>query len=147
MRLEHRNISPVTIYRGNLELGPKMKIKVRVYKKKSEEKFPTLKKYSDKAPPTDKFATHEIKVDYEYKGAEDTSKGVPPEQRIKGPRYGPQVVPISSAEWEAVKFKPEKSVKILGFTDASNIMRHYYMKDVNIFIAEPGTTKVIQFLP
>lgn len=98
-------------------------IKVWVYKKTAEEKFPTLKKYSDKAPSTDKFATHEMKVDYEYKSVTEPSRVVPPEQRIKGYRYGPQVVPISSAEWDAVKFKPEKSVKLLGFTAASNIMR------------------------
>ncbi|GFY94244.1 Ku80 family protein [Actinidia rufa] len=116
---------------------------VWVYKKTAEEKFPTLKKYSDKAPPTDKFATHEIKVDYEYKSVEDSNRIVPPEQRIKGYQYGPQVVPISPAEWDAMKFKPEKSVKLLGFTNASNIMRHYYMKDVSIFIAEPGNTKAI----
>ncbi|KAH6828996.1 Ku80 family protein [Perilla frutescens var. hirtella] len=141
--LRTRNISPVTIYRGDFELSSKMKIKVWVYKKTSEEKFPSLKKYSDKAPPTDKFATHEIKVDYEYRSIEDPNRVVPPEQRIKGYRYGPQVVPISSAEWDAVKFKPEKGVKLLGFTDASNVMRHYYMKDVNLFIAEPGNTKAI----
>ncbi|XP_075074046.1 ATP-dependent DNA helicase 2 subunit KU80-like [Nicotiana tabacum] len=141
--LRTRNISPVTIYRGDFEISSQLKIKVWVYKKTSEEKFPTLKKYSEKAPTTDKFATHEIKVDYEYKSIEDPNKVVPPEQRIKGFRYGPQVVPISSAEWEAVKFKPEKSVKLLGFTDASNIMRHYYLKDVNIFIAEPGNKKAI----
>ncbi|KAL0397780.1 UNVERIFIED_CONTAM: ATP-dependent DNA helicase 2 subunit KU80 [Sesamum calycinum] len=114
--LRTRNISPVTIYRGDFELSSKLKIKVWVYKKTSEEKFPSLKKYSDKAPLTDKFATHEIKVDYEYKSIEDPNRVVPPEQRIKGYRYGPQVVPISSAEWEAVKFKPEKGVKLLGFT-------------------------------
>ncbi|KAJ0051662.1 hypothetical protein Pint_00251 [Pistacia integerrima] len=141
--LRTRNIAPVTIFRGDLELGQKMKIKVWVYKKTAEEKFPTLKKYSDKAPPTDKFATREVKVDYEYKSVEDPSKAVPPEQRIKGYRYGPQVVPISSAEWEAVKFKPEKSLKLLGFTDPSNILRHYYMKDVNLFIAEPGNTRAM----
>uniref|UniRef100_A0A2P2KE06 ATP-dependent DNA helicase 2 subunit KU80 n=1 Tax=Rhizophora mucronata TaxID=61149 RepID=A0A2P2KE06_RHIMU len=139
--LKTRNISPVTIYRGDFELSPKMKIKVWVYKKTSEEKFPTLKKYSDRAPPTDRFATHEVKVDYEYKSMEDSSKVIPPEQRIKGYRYGPQVVPISSAVWDAVRFKPDKGVKLLGFTNASNILRHYYMKDVNIFIAEPGNTK------
>ncbi|KAJ8748966.1 hypothetical protein K2173_013404 [Erythroxylum novogranatense] len=139
--LRTRKIAPVTIFRGGLELSPNMKIKVWVYKKTSEEKFPTLKKYSDKAPPTDKFATHEVKVDYEYKSVEDDSKVVPPEQRIKGYRYGPQVVPISSAEWDAVRFRPEKSVKLLGFTDAKNVMRHYYMKDANIFIAEPGNIK------
>ncbi|KAM1252435.1 hypothetical protein ACFX13_041280 [Malus domestica] len=141
--LRTRKISPVTIFRGDLELSPKMKIKVWVYKKTSEEKFPTLKKYSEKAPPTDRFATHEVKVDFEYKSVEDPSKVVPPDQRIKGYRYGPQVIPISSAEWDAVKFKPEKSVKLLGFSDAKNIMRHYYMKDVNIFIPEPGNTRAI----
>ncbi|XP_047978720.1 ATP-dependent DNA helicase 2 subunit KU80 isoform X1 [Salvia hispanica] len=141
--LRTRNITPVTTYRGDFELSSIMKIKVWVYKKTCEEKFPTLKKYSDKAPPTDKFASHEIKVDYEYRSIEDPKRVVPPEQRIKGYRYGPQVVPISSAEWEAVKFKPEKGLKLLGFTDASNIMRHHYMKDVNLFIAEPGNTKAI----
>ncbi|XP_020573888.1 ATP-dependent DNA helicase 2 subunit KU80 isoform X2 [Phalaenopsis equestris] len=141
--LRTRNISPVTIYRGDLELSSSMKIKVWVYKKTSEEKFPTLNKYSDKAPGNDKFATHELKIDYEYKNTEDFDRIVPPEQRIKGYRYGPQIVPISSAEWEAVKFTPEKSVKLLGFTDASNIMRHYYMKDVYVFIPEPGNVKAI----
>ncbi|VFQ91280.1 unnamed protein product [Cuscuta campestris] len=138
-----RNIAPVTTFRGDLEISAKLKIKVWVYKKTVEERFPTLKMYSDKAPPTDKFAKHEVKIDYEYKHAQDQGRVVPPEQRIKGYRYGPQVVPISSAEWEAVKFKPEKGVKFLGFTDASNIMRHYYMKDANVFIAEPGNSKAI----
>ncbi|XP_071736074.1 ATP-dependent DNA helicase 2 subunit KU80-like [Rutidosis leptorrhynchoides] len=139
--LRTRNIAPVTTFRGDLEISSAFKIKVWVYKKTCEEKFPTLKKYSDKAPSTDKFATHEIKLDYEYKSIQDPNKVVPPEQRIKGYRYGPQVIPISSAELEAVKFRPEKGVKLLGFTNASNVMRHYYMKDVNIFIADPGNKK------
>ncbi|CAN0921436.1 ATP-dependent DNA helicase 2 subunit KU80 [Linum grandiflorum] len=121
--LRTRNITPVTIFRGDLEIGLKMKIKVWVYKKTSEEKFPTLKKYSDKAPQTDKFATHDVKVDYEYRSVEDADKVVPPDQRIKGYRYGPQVVPIASAEWDAVKFKTEKGVKLLGFADSSDVLR------------------------
>ncbi|WJX49311.1 ATP-dependent DNA helicase II subunit 2 [Trifolium repens] len=141
--LKTRNITPVTVFKGDLEVGPKLRIKVMVYKKTQEEKFPTLKKYSDKAPQTDKFATHEVKVDYEYKSTEDPDKVVPPDQRIKGYRYGPQIIPISSAEWDAVKFKPEKGVKLLGFTDSSNVLRHQYMKDVYVFIAEPGNTKAV----
>ncbi|XVF79891.1 hypothetical protein PTKIN_Ptkin15bG0027000 [Pterospermum kingtungense] len=141
--LKTRRVTPVTVFRGDLEVSPKMKIKVWVYKKTQEERFPTLKKYSEKAPSTNKFATHQVKLDYEYKSIDDSSKVVPPEQRIKGYRYGPQVVPISPAEWDAVKFKPEKGIKLLGFTDASNIIRHYYMKDVYLFIAEPGNTRAI----
>ncbi|RYR71038.1 hypothetical protein Ahy_A02g005336 isoform F [Arachis hypogaea] len=139
--LRTRNITPSTIFKGDLELSPKLKIKVLVYKKTAEEKFPTLKKFSDKAASTDKFATHEVKVDYEYKSSQEPDKVVPPDQRIKGYRYGPQIVPISQAEWDAVKFKPEKGLKLLGFTDSSNVLRHQYMKDVNVFIAETGNTK------
>ncbi|CAN6296983.1 unnamed protein product [Urochloa humidicola] len=139
--LKTRNVLPVTVFRGDLEVSSNFKIKVWVYKKTAEEKFPTLKKYSDKAPPSDKFASHEVKVDYEYKSVVEPDKVVPPDQRIKGYLYGPQVVPISSAEWEAVKFKPEKGVKLLGFTDRSSISRHHFMKDVCLFIPEPGNTK------
>ncbi|KAL6638579.1 hypothetical protein ACP70R_023690 [Stipagrostis hirtigluma subsp. patula] len=139
--LKTRSVIPVTVFRGDLEVSSNFKIKVWVYKKTSEEKFPTLKKYSDKAPPSDKFASHEVKVDYEYKSVVEPDKVIPPDQRIKGYLYGPQVVPISSAEWEAVKFKPEKGVKLLGFTDRSSILRHYFMKDVCSFIPEPGNTK------
>ncbi|KMT00104.1 hypothetical protein BVRB_1g019280 [Beta vulgaris subsp. vulgaris] len=141
--LRTRSIAPITIFRGDLEVSSRLKIKVWVYKKTSEERFPTLKKYSDKAPCTDKFATHEIKVDYEYRSIHEPDKVVPPEQRIKGYRYGPEVVPISSDAWEAVKFKPEKGLKLLGFSDAKNILRQYYMKDVNLFIGEPGKREAV----
>ncbi|CAK8575064.1 unnamed protein product [Lathyrus sativus] len=139
--LKTRNITPVTVFRGDLEFSQKLRIKVMVYKKTQEEKFPTLKKYSDKAPQSDKFATHEVKIDYEYKSSDDPDKVIPPDQRIKGYRYGPQIVPISTAEWDAVKFKPEKGVKLLGFTDSSNVLRHQYMKEAYVFIAETGNTK------
>ncbi|XP_020219252.1 ATP-dependent DNA helicase 2 subunit KU80 isoform X1 [Cajanus cajan] len=141
--LRTRNITPVTVFRGDIEFSPKLKIKVMVYKKTSEEKFPSLKKYSDKAPPNDKHATRDVKVDYEYKSSEDPDKVVPPDRRIKGYPYGPQIVPISSAEWEAVKFKPEKGVKLLGFTESNNVLRHHYMKDVYAFLPEPGNTKAM----
>ncbi|CAL9759832.1 unnamed protein product [Musa acuminata subsp. burmannicoides] len=143
--IKTRNVVPVTVFRGDLELSSMMKIKVWVYKKTSEEKFPTLKKYSDKAPASDKFATHEVKVDFEYKSSQDPDKVVPPEQRIKGYRYGPQVVPISSAEWEAVKFKPEKGVKLLGFTDASNILRYFSLPDSFYFNILPFAEDVREF--
>ncbi|KAK7281347.1 hypothetical protein RIF29_09246 [Crotalaria pallida] len=42
-----------------------------------------MKKDFDKAPPSDKSATHEVKVDYEYKSSEDNDKVIPPDQRIK----------------------------------------------------------------
>ncbi|XP_027922087.1 ATP-dependent DNA helicase 2 subunit KU80 [Vigna unguiculata] len=141
--LKTRNITLVTIFRGDLEIRPNLSIKVMVYKKTAQEKFPTLKKYSNKAPPNDQYAKHELKTDYEHKSCEDRDKVLPPHQRIKGYAYGPQIVPISSAHWDAFKFKPEKGVKLLGFTDSSNVFRHHYMKDVCVFLPQPGNTRAM----
>ncbi|CAH2035998.1 unnamed protein product [Thlaspi arvense] len=141
--LKTRRVAPVTLFRGDLEINPTMKIKVWVYKKVSEERLPTLKMYSDKAPPSDNFAKHEVKIDYDYKVTAETSDVLAPEERIKGFRYGPHVIPISPEEMETLKFKTEKGMKLLGFADASNILRHYYMKDVNIVVPDPSKEKSV----
>ncbi|KAI5079496.1 hypothetical protein GOP47_0004975 [Adiantum capillus-veneris] len=141
--IKPRNVTPVTLYRGDLELTPNMTMKVWVYKKVSEERLPTLKKYSDKAPRGVPHASHEVKMDIEYKSTEDPDKTVPPDQRTKAYRYGPQLVPISSVVEDALKLKTEKGVKLIGFTDTTNVSRHYYMKESNIFIPEPGNMKSI----
>ncbi|KAG2314346.1 hypothetical protein Bca4012_065016 [Brassica carinata] len=141
--LKTRRVAPVTLFRGDLEINPSMKIKVWVYKKVAEERLPTLKMYSDKAPPSDKFAKHEVKIDYDYKVSEETSEVLAPEERIKGFPYGPHVIPISPDEMESLKFKTEKGMKLLGFTDSSNILRHYYMKDVNIVVPDPSKEKSV----
>lgn len=78
---------------------------------------------SDRAPPTDEFVIHQVQVDYEYRNTDDSNRVVPLQKKIKGYRCGPHVVPISYAEWDGVNFIPEKGVKLLGFTDASSIMR------------------------
>lgn len=40
--LRTRNITPVTVFRGDLELSPKLSIKVLVHNKTAEQKFPYL---------------------------------------------------------------------------------------------------------
>ncbi|KHN03547.1 ATP-dependent DNA helicase 2 subunit KU80 [Glycine soja] len=107
--LKTRNITPAAVFKGDLEFSPKLRIKVLHASKTAEDKFPSLKKYSDKAPPNDKYAKHEVKVE----------------------------------EWDAIKFKPEKGVKLLGFTDSSNVFRHHHMKDVYVFLPASGNTKAM----
>ncbi|OMP00597.1 hypothetical protein COLO4_12548 [Corchorus olitorius] len=135
--LKTRRITPVTVYRGFLELSPHMKIKVWVYKKTQEEKFPTLKRYSGRAPKTSKSATHQVKVDFEYKSVAEFNKAVPPEQRVKAYRYGPHVVPISNVELDAVKFKPEKGPDSFYFNALPFVedIREYQFPSFNSFPA------------
>ncbi|MED6145216.1 ATP-dependent DNA helicase II subunit 2 [Stylosanthes scabra] len=118
--LKTQTKTPHTIFKGDFELSPKLKIKVWVYGKTIEESLPNLKKCS-----------------------EFPDIAVPKDKRVRGYHYGPQIVPIPKAKWDAVKFKPEKGVKLIGFTNSSNVLRHHYMKDVKIFMAEPGNTKAM----
>ncbi|KAL3698242.1 hypothetical protein R1sor_012318 [Riccia sorocarpa] len=136
-----RTVSPTTLFRGDMELTPNMTIQVWVYKKVSHERLPTLRLYSDLAPRTDASATHQVKMDSDYKSTIDLDVSIAPEQRIKAYKYGPQYVPISATEEEALNFKTEKGLKIVGFTDKSNVPRHYYMKEANVFIPEPGNER------
>lgn len=101
-----------------------------MYKKTAQEKFPSLKKFSDKAPPTDPHATREVKMDTEYKSLDNPDLSIPPEQRTKAYRYGKNFIPISGAMEDAYKLKTEKGLKLIGFIPASDMPRY----DVNFFV-------------
>ncbi|MED6160576.1 ATP-dependent DNA helicase II subunit 2 [Stylosanthes scabra] len=118
--LKTQRKTPHTVFKGDFELSPKLKIKVWVYGKTIEESLPNLKKC-----------------------CEFPEKKIPSDKRVRGYHYGPQIVPIPKAKWDAVKFKPEKGVKLLGFTNSSNVLRHHYMEDVKILMAEPENTKAM----
>lgn len=98
-------------------------MQVWVYKKTAQEKFPSLKKYSNMAPLTDSHATREVKIDTEYKSIENPDLSIPPEQRTKAYKYGKNYIPISGAVEDAFKFKTEKGIKVLGFAHSADIPR------------------------
>ncbi|KAG0556988.1 hypothetical protein KC19_11G093300 [Ceratodon purpureus] len=141
--MKPRVVSPTTLYRGDLELTPTMTVKVWVYKKTAQEKFPTLKKYSDQAPASDPHATREVKIDTEYKSSENPDLSIPPEQRAKAFKYGKNYIPIGEDVLKALKFETEKGIKLVGMVKSSKIPRHYFLKESNIFVPEPGHEKSI----
>lgn len=97
-------------------------MQVWVYKKVSPERVPTLKLYSHLETDKTKVASHKVTLETDYKSETDLNP-IPPEQRVKAYKYGPQFVPISKFDEEYLKFKTEKGLKLIGFTDSSNIPR------------------------
>lgn len=98
-------------------------LQVWVYKKTAQEKFPTLKKYSDQAPASDPLATREVKIDTEYKNSENPDISIPPEQRTKAFKYGKNYIPISNDIQKALKFETEKGIKLVCMVKSSKIPR------------------------
>eukprot|EP00897_Mesotaenium_endlicherianum_P003505 jgi/Mesen1/3182/ME000184S02244 len=134
-------VAAVTSFRGELEVTPSLSIKVWVYKKTAQQRLPSLKMFSDKAPESDPTATRAVRLEREYKLSTDPDKVVPPDQQVKAYRYGPQIVPIGPLEREVVLFQAEKGIKLLGFTLRASIPRHYYMGEASIFLPEPDNVK------
>jgi len=51
--------------------------------------------------------------------------------KLTGHRYGSTLVPFSTEDTEAMKYKTEKCFKMLGFTKAENVHRCGYEFDAN----------------
>eukprot|EP00850_Spirogloea_muscicola_P013604 SM000093S24415 [mRNA] locus=s93:91019:95736:- [translate_table: standard] len=134
-------VAPSSTFRGDFEITPSLTIKVFVYKKTYAAKFPFLHRYSDKAPADDPAATRAVQGSKEYRSTTNADVTVPPDQITKGFRYGPQLVPISATEEAQLRFKADKGVCLIGFTEAHNVPRHNFMKDVNVFLPEAGNEK------
>ena len=94
-----------------------------MYKKTAQEKFPTLRKYSDQAPASDPHATREVKIDTEYKSSENPDVSIPPEQRTKAFKYGKHFIPISEEVRNALKFETAKGIKLIGMVKNAKIPR------------------------
>eukprot|EP00850_Spirogloea_muscicola_P020534 SM000219S06679 [mRNA] locus=s219:58763:62428:- [translate_table: standard] len=134
-------VAPSSTFRGDFEITPSLTIKVFVYKKTYAAKFPFLHRYSDKAPADDPAATRAVQGSKEYRSTTNSDVTVPPDQITKGFRYGHQLVPISATEEAQLRFKADKGVRLIGFTEAHNVPRHNFMKDVNVFLPEAGNEK------
>eukprot|EP00850_Spirogloea_muscicola_P018555 SM000171S03244 [mRNA] locus=s171:301062:307446:+ [translate_table: standard] len=134
-------VAPSSTFRGDFEITPSLTIKVFVYKKTYAAKFPFLHRYSDKAPADDPAATRAVQGSKEYRSTTNSDVTVPPDQITKGFRYGPQLVPISATEEAQLRFKADKGVRLIGFTEAHNVPRHNFLKDVNVFLPEAGNEK------
>ena len=123
LKLKFMLIVSRIVHRSSEFSNVELFLQVWVYKKTAQEKFPTLKKYSDQAPASDPHATREVKIDTEYKSSENPDLSIPPEQRAKAFKYGKNYIPIGEDVLKALKFETEKGIKLVGMVKSSKIPR------------------------
>lgn len=114
-----KEVSPFLMYRGPISIGDMLDIPVRVYKKVSGERLPTLKLYSDRLKDPD--ANHEVKREIEYKTLSNPDHPIPREEMVKAYKYGKQKVPLSTEEQESLSYTPDKGIWLMGFADKSQV--------------------------
>eukprot|EP00899_Mesostigma_viride_P023837 jgi/Mesvir1/4638/Mv22249-RA.1 len=63
---------------------------------------------------------------------------VPPQRLIKAYMFGSKPVPVRKETEEAMLFRPDKGIRLLGFAK-EQLPRHAYMSDTDLLIADTGT--------
>ena len=134
-QFQKKEVTKRTKYRGALELAKDCDLEVCVYTKTTEEKLPGLKKHSLWVDPSDDVKSGEVTREVFYADVDDPEKKeIDAEDVIKAYFYGKQLVPIDKINEEVLKFNDDRCLKMLGFTNASNVPRQHYMSGWDIVV-------------
>ena len=131
-QLQRRSVYPVAKYRGWFQLSERAKMAVRVYGKTREEKLPSIKKYSLAVEHSDDISQAKVKMERTYALTDDPDEN-PVDERVRGYYYGKQFVPVAEEDAnELLKYRCEKSLKLLGFAPRTQVPHHLYLAGVEV---------------
>lgn len=126
-------------FSGFLEMGEdEADIKIKMYKKTSQERFPTLGKESKISAGSTEDA-HRDTTYIKTGPSDEEGEEVEASQLIKGFRYGSEIIPVDEVNEKFLAYRPPKSLKLIGFAPASDVPRYSYMKDVWLMTGDKGS--------
>ncbi|CAJ1415465.1 unnamed protein product [Effrenium voratum] len=127
--------------RLSLTISPEMEIPVGVYSKTTRVSFPTLKKQSKMAAaiPAESRKSDKVILDRTYYATDDKEgEEVKKEDRVKGFKYGQNIVPMSEYDEAALSYTCERTLTTLGFALAASIGPESSMHSVDVVAADKG---------
>ncbi|CAN7998908.1 unnamed protein product, partial [Ixodes hexagonus] len=145
---EKKRVRP-TPWNANLEIGPDLSIPISSYIKISEAKPKTWKQCVAQRPDIP------VRCDTTLYRNDEKETEVDRAETIAGYRYGTTLVPFTDEDRDALECtKGGRGLQVLGFTDAANVKRHYYMGDKTSYVlarkgdesAEAAMSALIQAL-
>ena len=144
-QFKKRKINPTTKFRGPFIISPNLSLDVMVYSKTTTQNIPSLKKYSKAVEYSDAPGTCEIQNERIYYINDDPEKkAVEKELITKAYYYGSSLVPVSATDEVRLKNEEPKCLKVIGFTDAYRVPRHYFMSGVDIVVPNPTSNEDIK---
>eukprot|EP00913_Durusdinium_trenchii_P026060 g24447.t1 len=156
-----RNRSPSAQVRLALTISPEMDIPIGVYSKTTRVGFPTMKKQSKLAAaiPSEARKSDKVLPDRTYyatPGPRDVGPGgfsivsdgassndqegeeVKKEDRVKGFKYGQNIVPMSEYDEAALSYSCDRTLTTLGFADAASVSPESSLHSVDVVAADKG---------
>eukprot|EP00916_Digyalum_oweni_P026347 GHVL01043276.1.p1 GENE.GHVL01043276.1~~GHVL01043276.1.p1 ORF type:complete len:595 (+),score=144.45 GHVL01043276.1:385-2169(+) len=134
-----RQVAQVSKCRCELTIGTQLAIPIWVYLKTKKETLPSLKKRSRVGSNGSvKMSRAHFRVD-DPEGPE-----VFIDNRIKGYKYGKDLVPLGEADEAALKFSSEKCLTVIGSIKQEELPRHLLTSHVEAVAAEPNNDSATQ---
>ena len=124
-----RDVNPVALFRGKMEIAPGLEIDVSTYKCIRKEKLKSLAKYDTTKefnPTITKEKEIIAEVSYIVQG-DKTGTLVEKENIVNAYPYGPHLIPISEMLENGMRINEDKNFKLLGFVDREKIPREALM--------------------
>jgi len=126
-----------TSFRGLIDIGQTIKIPIWMYKKSDKSALPTAKKISLLSRKNNTGGTGDVEQERCYYSYDDPDNQVQQDKTVKAYKYGKNYVPFNIVNEKALKYKSEKGITVLGFTDEKNIPRQSFMSEAYMVIAKP----------
>mmetsp|Transcript_45276 Transcript_45276/g.105673 ORF Transcript_45276/g.105673 Transcript_45276/m.105673 type:complete len:751 (+) Transcript_45276:28-2280(+) len=124
-----------------LTISPDMEIPVGIYSKTTRVSFPMLNKQSKMAAaiPEGSRKTDKVILDQTYYATDDKEgEEVRKEDRVKGYKYGQNIVPMSEYDEAALSYSCERTLTTLGFAASASIPPESSMHSVDTVAADKG---------
>eukprot|EP01041_Mallomonas_annulata_P005881 gene5881-11878_t len=124
------------------EISPEFRIHCTYWSKVMKAALPSLKKTVKSSPGINimddaHITSSGVTIDRVYRNPSDPDEVLGFEDRVKGYKYGPQYIPITTADEDAMKLPPsEPIIKLLGFMSATKIPRHHFLESTIVVQAE-----------
>jgi ATP-dependent DNA helicase 2 subunit 2 len=108
---------------GYLEISPILKIRVKIFTRTAQNKFPTMKKFSKLAEAVENPETSAVVLQRSYFSIDNLDEEIPKEDHIKGYKYGRSLVKTHPNQ-----LFPLKSCHLLCFSYFSRFRSLMLMK-------------------
>lgn len=126
-----------SVFTGVLDFGQDLNIPVVSFEKTSESKVKSLLKLSRLADDSDKPGSMRIITERTYRPYDEPEKELSVKDLVNGYKFGRTIVPVRRMDELNTKLRYTCSpcLKLIGFTDRSQVPRSYYASSVQCLFA------------
>ena len=135
--IKKTQLRQTTVFRGQIEIGPDLKIPTYAYLRVKENKVSSWKKLSAISQCSTNPGTMEVTLSRSYHLGDEEQTEISKDQMVKGFRFGKNLIPFASYDSISTAEDNMKCLQVVGFCQCDCIKRHHYIGDNIVTFVPP----------